>query len=109
MGSIGGGVVDAEMIEPARRAVAAELAEIDLPRDAGFLEERVQLLAMLLLELFLDAVRAQALHRAAHEKARLVKGIAERLAGIAQHNEPARLRHEGAHMADRPLDHDVGA
>jgi hypothetical protein len=91
------------------RAVAAELAEIKVARNSGSLEKSMQLFAVLVLELFLNAIRAQALHPAAHKEARLINGIAESLAGITQHDQRARLRHEGAHVADRALDHDVGA
>src|SRR6266851_4402169 len=109
MGSVGRGVVDVEIVETAGRAVAAELADIDLASDARFLQQRVQFFAMLVLELFLDAVGAQTLYFAAHEEPRLVNGIAERLAGITEDNQRAGLRHEGAHMTDRASDHDISA
>ena len=35
--------------------------------------------------------------------------IAERIAGIAEHDEIAGLRHEGRHVADRALHDDVDA
>ena len=60
-----------------------ELADVDLARDARFLEERAELLAVPVLKLLLDAIGAQALHFPAHEEPSLVDGIAERLAGIA--------------------------
>ncbi len=55
------------------------------------------------------AIRAQAGDRAAHIKMRLIDGIAERLARIAQHRQGARLRHEGGHVADRAFDDDIDA
>ena len=53
-------------------------------------------------QLLLDAVGAEAGDRAAHVDVRLVHRVAERLAGVAEHDEPPRLRHERAHVADEP-------
>jgi len=59
--------------------------------------------------LLLDAVGAEALGRAADVEARLVDGIAERLAGVTEHDERSGLRHEGRHVADRALHDDIDA
>ena len=64
---------------------------------------------MLVAQRLLDAVRAEAVHLAAHEEAGLVERVAERVAGVAEHHERSGLRHEGRHMPDRALDHDVDA
>ena len=64
---------------------------------------------MLIAKRLLDAIGAEAVHRAAHEEARLVERVAERVAGIAEHHEGSGLRHEGRHMPDRAFDHDVDA
>ena len=41
--SISGGVVDVEMIQGARRAVASELSDIDLASDTGLSQQRIKL------------------------------------------------------------------
>src|SRR5690349_5095695 len=69
----------------------------------------MELRAVVVAHLLLDAIRTEATHAAAHEQARLVYGIAERLARVAEHDKVAGLRHEGAEMAHRALDDDVDA
>ena len=64
---------------------------------------------MLVAQLLLDAVRAEARDRAAHVEPRLVDRVAERLARVAADDEAARLRHERAHVPDRAADDDVDA
>jgi len=64
---------------------------------------------VLVAKRLLDAVGAEAVHLAAHEEARLVQRVAERVAGIAKHDERPGLGHERRHMSDRALDHDVDA
>ena len=64
---------------------------------------------MLVAHLLLDAVGAEPGDRAADVEPRLVQRVAERLAGVAAHDEAAPLGHERAHVADRSADDDVGA
>ena len=56
---------------------------------------------MLVAQLLLDAVGAEARDRAAHVDARLVDRVAERVARVAADDEAAALGHERAHVADR--------
>ena len=72
-------------------------------------EQPAELLVVLGPHLLGDAVGAQRRDIAAHVDARLVDGVAERLAGVAAHHEPSGLRHEGAHVADVAADDDVDA
>src|SRR5690349_24353959 len=106
--SVAPGVVDVEGVEVAGRAVTAELARDDA-LDAGRGQKLRDLLAMLVAQLLLRAVGAQALHRAADVEAGLVERVAERVAGIAQHHPPAGLRHERAPVTHRAADADDGA
>src|SRR4051794_23304259 len=92
------GVVDMEVVELPRRAVAPKLAR--LGSDAGALEQRLQLRDVVLPQLLLDAVGAEARDAAAHVHVRLVDRVAERLARVAADDEAAALRHESAHVAD---------
>ena len=64
---------------------------------------------MFLPHVLFDAIRAQRLDRTAHEQPRLVEAVAKRVAGIAQHDQVAFLRHEGGHVADIAMHHDVDA
>src|SRR5215211_3945082 len=72
------GVVDVEVVEPPRRAVAAEVGRVGVP-DPGALEQRAQLGDMVLSKVLLDAVGAEALHPAAHVDVRLVDRVPERV------------------------------
>src|SRR5215218_8089453 len=99
------GVVDVEVVEPARRAVAAEVGRVGVV-DAGALEQRAQLGDVVLGELLLDAVGTEALDRAAHVEVRLVDRVAERVARVAADDEAALLGHERAHVPHRPADDD---
>src|SRR3954464_8306686 len=105
--SVLAGVVDVEVVEPARRAVAAEVGRVGV--GAGALEQRPQLGDMLVAQLLLDAVGAEGLHRAAHVEVRLVDRVAERVAGVAADDEAAALGHERAHVPDRAAHDDVDA
>src|SRR5205085_4429201 len=80
-------VVDLEVVELPRRAVAPEAAGIDVV-DAGALEQRAQLRHVLLAQLLLDAVGAEPRELAAHVDARLVDRVAERIARVAADDEP---------------------
>src|SRR5262249_55972977 len=104
-GSVGVGVIDVEIIEPAGRSVAAEPPGISL--DARPRQQTLEPGDVMRRHLFLHAVGAQTLDAALDVEPGLVKGVAEAGAGIAAHNEAAGLRHERAHMADRATDDDV--
>ena len=49
------------MIEPARRAIAVKVADIDLVAQTGRIEQPVQLLLVLIAQRFRDAVGAETL------------------------------------------------
>ena len=102
------GVVDVEVVEPARRAVAAEVAGVAPSTSARSSSPRSSA-RVLVAHLLLDAVGAEARDRAAHVQVRLVDRVAERLARVAADDEPALLRHERAHVPDRAAHHDVHA
>ncbi|MPM07837.1 hypothetical protein SDC9_54146 [bioreactor metagenome] len=96
-----------EIVERAGRAVAAELLGLrGRPRALQKLGQDRQMLGPHLL---LDAIGTERFDRAAHEEPRLVEAVAKRLAGIAQHHQIARLRHEGRHVPDIAEDHNVDA
>src|SRR5438093_8999818 len=99
-------VVDVEVVEPAGRPVAAELRRVDTG-DPGPVEEVAQLGEVVLADVLLDAVGAEAFHLAANVDAGLVDRVAEGVAGVAAYHEPAGLRHEAAQVADRAADDDV--
>ena len=99
-------MVDVEVVQPPRRSVAAKVAGIHVV-EPGTLEEPSQLLRVLRAHLLLDAVGAEALHRAAHVDACLIERVAERVAGVSADDEPPLLRHERAHVPDRAADDDV--
>src|SRR5579871_5604087 len=99
-------VVAVEVVEAARRAVAPEAVEA---ADAGAIEQLAQLGLVLGAQLLLDAVGAEPRDLAADVDARLVQRVAEAIAGVAAHHQPALLRHERAHVTDRPADDDVDA
>src|SRR5262245_49720052 len=84
-------IVDVEVVEAARRTVAAEGADIQCALEAGSGEQPAELRAVVIAQRLYDAVRAQALHAAAHVKMRLVDRVAERLAGIAEDHQRAGL------------------
>ena len=103
-------VVDVEMIELARRAVAAELAGIDLPSSPARVQQLARARRLLSLCIGFSTQSAPRLFTSAADKEpRLVDRIAERFAGVAKHHQIAGLRHEGRHMADRSLDDDIDA
>ena len=101
-------VVDREVVELPRRAVAAEVRRVDVV-DPGALEQLAHLRDVLVAHLLLDAVGAEPGDRAAHVEPRLVDRVAERIAGVAADDEAARLRHERAQVPDRAADDDVDA
>src|SRR5436309_1164095 len=101
-------VVDLEGVQVPARAVAAELADVDTA-DAAELEQGGELGAVELAQLLLDHVGADARDRAAHVDVRLVHRVAERVAGVTEHGDHARLGHEPTHVADRSLDEDRAA
>src|SRR4051794_8208417 len=106
--SVLAGVVDVEVVEAPRRAVAAEVRRLDVV-DPGALEQRAQLGGGVGAPLLLDAVGAGRLDAPAHVEVRLVDRVAERVAGVAADDEAAPLGHERAHVADRAADDDVDA
>src|SRR3954468_13071371 len=106
--SVLAGVVDVEVVEAPRRAVAAEVRRLDVV-DPGALEQRAQLGEVVVAQLLLDAVGAERLDAPAHVEVRLVDRVAERVAGVAADDEAAPLGHERAHVADRAADDDVDA
>jgi hypothetical protein len=61
------------------------------------------------IERLLDAVGAEAADRAAHEQTRFVDRITERVTGIAEHNQIARLPHESGQVTYRTFDYDIDA
>src|SRR5574338_127105 len=69
LASIGVGVVDMEIIEPARRPVAPEALRVGL--DPGASQQFLELGQMVRRHLLLDAVRTQALDLALHIEAGL--------------------------------------
>src|SRR5919106_1852970 len=101
-------VVDLEVVQPPRRAVAAELARLAVV-DPRPLEQLAQLTHVALLHLLLHAVRPQTGDLPANVEMRLVDGVAEGVAGVAADHEAPLLRHEAAHVPDRAADHDVHA
>src|SRR5262245_50869254 len=90
--SVRAGVVDLEVVELTSGAVAFEFRGISIAQ-AGVDEQRAQLGDVVIPQLLLDAIRAEAPDVATHVHARLIDGVAERLARIAADNEPAGLRH----------------
>src|SRR5271165_2033037 len=99
--SVAAEVLDVEVVEAPRRAVAAELIRVGV-LDARPSEQLAELLEVLGSQLLLDAVRAQLRDRPAHVQARLVQRVAERLTGVAAHDQRTRLGHERAHVATEP-------
>ena len=107
LGSVAAGMVDVEVVELAGRAVAPELGGVEL--EARALQEVLERGAMGVGHRLLDAVGAQARDLATDVEHRLVDRIAEIRPGVAADDEMARLRHEGAHVADRAAHHDIDA
>src|SRR5512132_204371 len=101
-------VIDLEVVELARRSVAAEVGGIGV-LDPGPLEQRRDLGAVLLAQLLLDAVGAEAGDRTAHVDPGLVDRVAEGVAGVAAHEQAPLLRHERAHVPDGSAHDDVDA
>ena len=94
-------VVDVEVVEPPRRAVAAELARARsrrrpparaAPRSSATCSSRIS---------FSTQSAPSPATVAAHVQARLVDRVAERVAGVAAHHEAALLGHERAHVPHR--------
>ena len=84
-------VVDVEVVEPPRRAVAPELGRVDVV-DPGPLEQLARARRRVLVaHLLLDAVGAEPCDRAAHVEARLVDRVAERVAGVAAARPASRV------------------
>ena len=81
-------VVDPEVVELPRGAVAAEVGRIRI--DLGRVQQTGELGAVLVAQLLLDAVGAEARDAPAHVQARLVDRVAERLPRIAADDERAR-------------------
>src|SRR3954447_26425662 len=79
------GVVDVEVVETARRPVAAELRRLRIGH-AGAREQVAQLGAVLVAQVLLDAVGAEAAHRPAHVEPRLVDRVPERVTRVAAHD-----------------------
>ena len=103
------GVVDLEVVELPRRAVAAELGRVDVVDARRASSSSRSSATVLVAQLLLDAVGAEARDRAADVEVRLVDRVAERVAGVAADDEAAALRHERAQVADRAADDDVDA
>src|SRR5919107_4336035 len=101
-------VVDIEVVELARRAVAAEIAR-GAVLHLRALEQRRQLSHVLVAHGLLHAVGAEPGHAPAHVQMSLVDGVAERVARVAAYHEAAPLRHERAHVPNRAVHHDVHA
>src|SRR5580658_2302677 len=78
-------VVDGEVVELPRGAVAPELRGVGI--DLGGGEQSEQLLVMLGAHLLFNAVGAEPGDRAADVQPRLVERVSERLAGVAAHHE----------------------
>src|SRR3954471_15370398 len=76
--SVLAGVVDVEVVEPAGRAVAAEVRRVGVV-GPGALEQGAQLGDVLVAQLLLDAVRPERLHRPAHVEVCLVDRVPERV------------------------------
>src|SRR3954464_1627972 len=77
-------VVDLEVVEPAGRAEAAEVRRVDA-RDPCAVEESAQLGEVVVADVLLDAVGAEARHLAADVDARLVDRVTECVAGVTAH------------------------
>src|SRR3954471_6126758 len=67
------GVIDVEIVELARRAIAAEVLRLGI--DLGNTQEPLEIGHMLFAHLFLDAVGAEIIGAALHIKPRLVDRI----------------------------------
>ena len=103
-------VVDVEVVELARRAVAAELGRVDVVDPGARRAARAARATCSSRSSFSTQSAPSAGDRAAHVDARLVDRVAERVAGVAAARRGApRLRHERAHVADRAADDDVDA
>src|ERR1700747_2941915 len=96
--SLRAGVVDLEVVELPRGAVAPEVRRVE--REACAVEQRAQLGDVALSELLLDAVGAEPGDGSAHVDVRLVDRITECVAGVAADDETSALRHERAHVTD---------
>src|ERR1700676_422704 len=97
------------MIELSRRSVAAKRRNVDGTVGAGGGKQATHLGPVWLLYGLLDAIRPDAPDAAAYVEIRLVDRIPERLSGVAEHDQIARLGHEGRQVADRSLDDDIDA
>src|SRR5271170_6074864 len=106
--SIAPEVLDMEVVELTSRPIAAELGCLDVVQ-LGALEQLREVLEVLCTHLLLDAVGAELGDRSANVQTRLIQRVAQRLAGVAAYDQRALLRHEGAHVADRPAHDDLGS
>src|SRR5437762_11317163 len=86
------GMIDIEIVELARRAIAPERFGVGL--DLGLVEKLCELAIMLIAHFLFDAVGTKARNLTADKQLRLIDRIAKRLRRIAEHHQMARLRHE---------------
>src|SRR5271170_4328500 len=101
-------VLDTEVVELTSRPVAAELRCLDVVQLGAF-EHLRDVFMVLGAHLLLDAVGAERGDRSANVQPGLEQRVAQRLAGVATHDQRTLLRHEGAHVADRPMHDDLGS
>src|SRR3989442_3801963 len=88
-------VVELEVVEPAGRAVAAEVRRVDAV-DPGPVEEVAELGEVVPADVLLDAVGAEARDLAPNVDAGLVDRVAQGVAGVAAHDQAARPGPESA-------------
>src|SRR5947207_15788511 len=86
-------VVELEVVEPAGRAVAAEVRRVDAV-DPRAVDEAAELGEVLPAAVLLAAVGAEARDLAANLDSRLVDRVAKGVAGGATHEAPAGIGHE---------------
>src|SRR5258708_12791389 len=96
-------MVDMEVVELARRAIAAKAVRVGL--DLSPLQQGGDTGAILRIDILLDAVGAEARHPAGDEDLGLVERIAEVMIGIAADDERAALTHEQPHITPPPAPH----
>src|SRR5215813_11009231 len=87
-------VVDVEVIELARRAIAPEIGDIDLAREPSLFQHLVERDLVLIAHGLGDAVRPEATGYPAYKKLRLINRISKRIAGVAEYDQIASLGHE---------------
>src|SRR5882757_1814205 len=91
-----------KVVEFASRSITPELGGIDV-RDSCPPQQVRDDLMMFSAHFLFDAIGSKALDPAAHEQAGLVNRVAQRIAGIAEHDQIAGLPHERRHMPDIAL------